>query len=50
MKGTVGILLDAKESGLIDTIKPFLNQLQENGLYLGSSIINEALQKAREID
>lgn len=35
MKGTVGVLLEAKKQGLIDMIKPLLYALQEKGLYLG---------------
>lgn len=47
-KGTVGVLLEAKENGLIDTIKPLLTQMQTNGIYLGKSVIDEALQQAGE--
>lgn len=49
-KGTVGILLDAKRSGLIDAIKPLLDRLLENGVHLGASLVNEALQEAGEIE
>ena len=49
-KGTIGILLDAKRSGLIDTIKPLLEVLLENGVRLGASLVNEALQEAGELD
>ena len=49
-KGTIGILLDAKRSGLIDTIKPLLDVLLESGVRLGASLVNEALQEAGELD
>ena len=49
-KGTVGVLLDAKRSGFISTIKPLLDVLWENGVHLGASLVNEALQEARELD
>ena len=49
-KGTVGILLDAKKNGFIDAIKPLLDILLENGVHLGASLVNEALQEAGEID
>ena len=50
VKGTVGILLEAKEKGLIDVIKPLLIQLQDNGMHLSESLINNALQSAGETD
>ena len=49
-KGTVGVLLEAKEEGLIDVIKPFLIQLQANGMHLNESLIKDALQDAGETD
>ena len=48
-KGTVGVLLEAKEEGLIDEIKPLLIALQKNGVYLGESIITDVLQEADEM-
>ena len=48
-KGVVGVLLEAKEEGLIDEIKPFLIALQKNGIYLGESVIADALEKAGEV-
>ena len=50
VKGTVGVLLEAKEEGLIEVIKPLLIQLQANGIYLSESLINNALQDAGEAD
>ena len=50
VKGTVGILLEAKDKGLIDTIKPLLIQLRDNGMCLSESLINNALQEAGETD
>ena len=50
VKGTVGILLEAKEKGLIDVIKPLLTQLRDNGMHLSESLINNALQDADEAD
>ena len=48
-KGTVGVLLEAKENGLIDEIKPLLIALKENGMYLSESVITGALREAGEI-
>ncbi|MDE0012176.1 MAG: DUF3368 domain-containing protein [Candidatus Poribacteria bacterium] len=49
-KGTVGILLEAKEAGLIDAIKPLLIGLRDNGMHLSELLINNALQEADEVD
>lgn len=49
-RGTVGILLEAKEEGLVDAIKPLLMQLQDNGIHLSESVINNALEDASEMD
>ncbi len=46
--GTIGVLLFAKEKGLIDTIKPLITELQACGLYLSSALIDRALQLAAE--
>lgn len=48
-KGTVGILLKAKEEGLIDEIKPLLITLQEKRIYLDGSLIAYALREAGEM-
>ncbi len=50
VKGTVGILLEAKQEGLIDVIKPLLIQLKKNGMHLSESVINNALQDAGEAE
>ena len=50
VKGVVGVLLEAKEKGLIDAIKPLLMQLRDNGIHLSESLINNALQDAGEMD
>ena len=48
VKGIVGVLLEAKEVELIDTVKPLLFALQENGIYLGNALIEHALRVAGE--
>ena len=50
MKGTVGILLEAKERGLIETIKPLLDVLLESGARLAPRLIESALKLAGEDD
>lgn len=49
-KGTLGILQEAKEEGLIDVIKPLLIRLQDNRIHLSESLINNALREAGETD
>ena len=46
--GTVGILLEAKERGFIDAVKPLLDVLLENEVRLSQSLISEALRQAGE--
>ncbi len=48
-KGTVGILLEAKQDGLINEIRPLLIQLRNNGIHLSDALINNALQAANEM-
>ena len=48
VKGTVGVLLEAKKSGLIDAIKPLLEVLRDNGMYIDQSFIDDVLQIAEE--
>ena len=50
VKGTVGILLEAKVEGLIEVIKPLLIRLQDNGMPLSESLIHNVLQGAGETD
>jgi predicted nucleic acid-binding protein len=47
--GTIGILLKAKENGIIDKIKPILNGLVEKGIWLSEKLIKQTLTKASEI-
>ena len=49
VKGTVGILVEAKEKGLINTVAPLIVSLQDNGMHLSDSLITTALQAANEI-
>ena len=48
--GIVGVLQEAEEEGLIDVIKPLLIRLEDNGIHLSESLINNALQDAGELD
>ena len=50
VKGTAGILLEAKQKGLIESVKPLLMRLRDNKMHLGESLITNILQEAGEID
>lgn len=46
--GTLGIILRAKQAGLIPAAKPVIEQLLANGSYLSDSLVCEALGKVGE--
>ncbi len=46
--GTLGVLIKAKQRGLLSTIKPALQQLRERGFWLSEAIIAQALALAGE--
>ncbi len=49
MKGTLGLLIDAKRAGLILAIEPVLNELQQLGFRLASTTRVEVLRMANEL-
>jgi uncharacterized protein len=46
--GTVGLLLRAKRMGLVEIIKPHLDSLVENGIYIRQELIDAVLNDAGE--
>ncbi len=46
--GTIGILLDAKEEGKISHLKPFLDKLIAEGIYISEHLYNNALMLSKE--
>ena len=46
--GTLGILLKAKKLGLINAVKPLLNDMLDNGIWLNPMLIEEVLALAGE--
>ncbi len=48
LTGTIGVLLKAKELGLINKIKPLLQTMKENGIWLSHKFINKVLEIANE--
>ena len=48
LTGTLGILVKAKQRGLVPAVKPLIEQLQQSGIRLADFVIDEALQLAGE--
>lgn len=48
VKGTAGLLLAAKQRGLIDEIRPLLEGMRAQGYFLSTRLINECLRRAGE--
>jgi len=46
--GTIGLLLRAKRKKLIENIKPHIDALVENGIYIRRELINAVLKDAAE--
>jgi len=46
--GTLGVLMRAKENGVIEEIKPLIIGLLENGIYIDDNLCNKVLAIARE--
>lgn len=48
LHGTLGIIIRAKRSGLITAVRPLIEQLVDNGSYLGTDLIQKVLSGAGE--
>ena len=46
--GSIGVLLLAKNNGLVSKVKPHLDALQQSELHISQGLINEALKMAGE--
>jgi predicted nucleic acid-binding protein len=46
--GTIGLLLRAKRQGLMENIRPHINALVENGIYIRKELIDAVLKDAGE--
>jgi len=46
--GSIGVLLKAKEKGLIQEIKPLLDDLISHGIHISAGLYDSALQLAKE--
>jgi uncharacterized protein len=48
LTGTLGVLLLAKEEGLITTVAPLLQELLDQGLYFSPELVSRTLRLAKE--
>lgn len=48
VSGLIGVLLKAKEAGLVDAIGPLIVELRRGGIWLGDELVAEALRLAGE--
>ncbi len=46
--GTLGLLLKAKENGIIECVKPLVNNLVDNGIYIDDKLYQSILEIAGE--
>jgi predicted nucleic acid-binding protein len=49
VRGTLGLVLIAKQRGLIPAARPILEQLRQAGMYLSDSVFNRALETVGEL-
>ena len=47
--GVLGVLLLAKEKGVIENVKPLLDALEQKGFYIAREIYKRVLQISKEI-
>lgn len=48
VRGTLGVVLAAKQRGIIPAARPLLEQMMKAGLYLSQRVLNEALKRVDE--
>ncbi|MBI5568243.1 MAG: DUF3368 domain-containing protein [Chloroflexi bacterium] len=48
LTGTLGVLLRAKQQGLLPAVKPLIDQLRAGGIWLSDVLVTEALKLADE--
>lgn len=48
LTGTLGILLKAKQLGMVGAIEPLIDQLRQAGIRLGDALVTEVLRLAGE--
>lgn len=48
--GTLGLLVKAKRRGLLNAIRPLLNELRTQGMFVSNELENESLKAADELN
>lgn len=46
--GTIGVLIKAKKLGHLDAVRPVLDEIKENGFYIGTALEKMVLKQAGE--
>ena len=46
--GTIGVLIQAKKTGLIENIKPYLDKLMRNNIFISDKLYSSSLKIVRE--
>ncbi len=46
--GTIGILVKAKQNGIIQQVKPLLNEIMQNGFFISEKLLRLILEAANE--
>lgn len=46
--GTLGILIKARQKGYVEELKPILDQMVQNGIYISQSVIQMCLEQVGE--
>jgi len=49
LTGTLGILLRAKQLGMVEAVAPLINQLRQGGIHLGDDVVSKVLRLAGEL-
>ena len=47
--GTLGVIIKAKQEGLIDSVKEIIDQILLDGLFMDDRLINRVLESAGEL-
>ena len=48
VRGTLGLILTARQRGLIPAARPILERLRDAGMYLSDKVLNESLARVEE--
>lgn len=49
VRGTLGIVLMAKQRGIIPNARPVMEDMMETGLYLSKKVLNQTLERVGDI-